>query len=70
MIFANAIFINRLENVFESLFYTPKNAQLVTNLQQTCSNVVPTTCQQGVFALLVLNLLRSCQWLVDNLLQG
>jgi hypothetical protein len=33
--------------------YTCKNAQVVTNLQQTCSNAVPTTCQQDVFALLV-----------------
>jgi arsenate reductase-like glutaredoxin family protein len=50
--------------------YTSKNAQVVTNLQQTCSNAVPTTCQQDVFALLVPSLLTSCQWLVDNLLQG
>jgi hypothetical protein len=50
--------------------YTRKNAQVVTNLQQTCSNAVPTTCQQGVFALLVPSLLTSCQRLVDNLLQG
>jgi hypothetical protein len=28
--------------------YTRKNAQVVTNLQQTCSNAVPTTCQQDV----------------------
>jgi hypothetical protein len=38
------------------------------DLQQTCSNAVPTTCQQDVFALLVPSLLTSCQWLVDNLL--
>jgi hypothetical protein len=38
------------------------------DLQQTCSNAVPTTCQQNVFALLVPSLLTSCQWLVDNLL--
>ena len=50
--------------------YTRKNAQVVTNLQQTCSNAVPTTCQQDVFALLVPSLLTSCQRLVDNLLQG
>jgi hypothetical protein len=30
-----------------------KNSQVVTNLQQTCSNAVPTTYQQDVFALLV-----------------
>jgi hypothetical protein len=40
------------------------------DVQQTCSNAVPTTCQQNVFALLVPSLLTSCQWLVDNLLQG
>jgi hypothetical protein len=50
--------------------YTRKNAQVVTNLQQTCSNAVPTTCQQDVFALLVPSLLTSCQRLVDNLLHG
>jgi hypothetical protein len=51
--------------------YTRKKfAQVVTNLQQTCSNVVPTTCQQDVFALLVPSLWTSCQRLVDNLLQG
>jgi hypothetical protein len=49
---------------------TTRNAQVVTNLQQTCSNAVPTTCQQDVFAVLVPSLLTSCQWLVDNLLQG
>jgi hypothetical protein len=49
--------------------YTRKNAQVVTNLQQTCSNAVPTTCQQDVFALLVPSLLISCQPFVDNLLQ-
>jgi hypothetical protein len=49
--------------------YTSKNAQVVTTLQQTCSNVVPTTCQQDVFTLLVPSLFTSCQRLVDNLLQ-
>jgi hypothetical protein len=39
--------------------YTYKYAQVVTNLQQTCSNAVPTTCQQDVFALLVPSLLNS-----------
>jgi hypothetical protein len=50
--------------------YTRKNAQVVTNLQQTCSNVVPTTSQQDMLALLVPSLLTSCERLVDNLLQG
>jgi hypothetical protein len=49
---------------------TTRNAQVVTNLQQTCSNAVPTTCQQDVFALLVPSLLTSCERLVHNLLQG
>jgi hypothetical protein len=49
---------------------TRKNAQVVTNLQQTCSNAVPTTRQLDVFALLVPSLLTSCQRLVNNLLQG
>ena len=40
--------------------------QMVTNLQQTCSNTVPTACQQDVFALLVPSLLTSCQRLVDK----
>ena len=53
----------------KQLGYVRKNAQVVTNLQQTCSNAVPTTCQQDVFALLVPSLLTSCQRLVDNLLQ-
>ena len=46
------------------LIYTRKNAQVVTNLQQTCSNAVPTTCQQDVFARLVPSLFTSCQRLV------
>jgi hypothetical protein len=28
--------------------YTRKNAQVVTNLQRTCSNAVPTACQQDM----------------------
>jgi hypothetical protein len=35
------------------------HAQNVTNLQQTCSNAVSTTCEQDVFALLVPSLLTS-----------
>ena len=41
------------------------NAQVVTNLQQTCSNVVPTTCQQDVFTLLVPSLLTTCYKVVE-----
>ena len=44
--------------------YTRKNAQVVTNLQQTCSNAVLTTCHHDVFALLVTacsdNLVATC----------
>jgi hypothetical protein len=57
-----------ISNVIVPPSYTRKNAQVVTNLQQTCSNAVPTTCQQDVFALLVPSLLTSCQLLVNNLL--
>ena len=42
-----------------------KNAQVVTNLQQICSNAVPTTCQQDVFALLVPSLLTTCYKVVE-----
>jgi hypothetical protein len=45
--------------------YLRKNAQVVTNLQQTCSNAVPTTCQQDVFALLVPSLLTTCYKVVE-----
>jgi hypothetical protein len=55
---------------WDACVYTRKNAQVVTNLQQTCSNAVLTTCQQDVFALLVPSLLTSCQRLVDKWLQG
>jgi hypothetical protein len=48
-----------------SRVYTRKNAQVVTNLQQTCSNAVPTTCQQDVFALLVPSLLATCYKVVE-----
>jgi hypothetical protein len=45
--------------------YARANAQVVTNLQQTCSNAVPTTCQQDVFALLVPSLLTTCYKVVE-----
>jgi hypothetical protein len=44
-----------------ALHHTRKNVEVVTNLQQTCSNVVPTTCQQDVFALLVAKLPTACR---------
>ena len=37
-----------------------KNAQLVTNLQKTCSKSAATTCWQDVLALVVPSLLTSC----------
>jgi hypothetical protein len=40
-------------------------AQVVTNRQQTCSNAVPTTCQQDVFALLVPSLWTTCYKVVE-----
>ena len=49
----------------KSSMYTRENAQVVTNLQQTCSNAVPTTCQQDVFALLVPSLLATCYKVVE-----
>jgi hypothetical protein len=46
-------------------YYTRKNAKVVTNLQQTCSNAILTTCQQDVFALLVPSLLTTCYKVVE-----
>jgi hypothetical protein len=40
--------------------YTRRNTQVVTNLQQTCSIAVPTTCQQDVLAQLVDKLSTAC----------
>jgi hypothetical protein len=52
--------------------YTRKNAQVVTNLQQTCSNAFPTTCLQDDFALLVPSCCNkfgtSCEQLVIRLM--
>jgi hypothetical protein len=49
--------------------YTRKKAQVVTNLQQTCSNAVPTTCEQGCVrtscSQLVNGLLTTCYKVVD-----
>ena len=45
--------------------YTRENAQVVTHLQQTCNNAVPTTCEPDVFALLVPNLLTTCYKVVE-----
>jgi hypothetical protein len=74
---SNLIKLQHCYNLLTSLLqaccehiFTRKNAQVVTNLQQTCSNAVPTACQQDVFALLVPSLLTSGQQLVDNLPQG
>ena len=50
--------------------YTRKNAQLVTNLQQTCSKLVGTSLLQYLFALLVPSLLTSCYKPAADLLQA
>jgi hypothetical protein len=55
-------------SIFKAVWTTNvkrKNAQVVTNLQQTCSNTVRTTCQQDVFALLVPSLLTTCYKVVE-----
>ena len=51
-------------------FYTRKNAQLVTNLQQTCSKLVGTNLLQDLFALLVPSLLTSSYKSATDLLQA
>ena len=50
--------------------YTRKNAQLVTNLQQTCSTLDGTSLLQDLFALLVPSLLTSCYKPAADLLQA
>jgi hypothetical protein len=61
------------KHLFSSiLLYTRKNAQVATNLQQTCSTMlfqqlVNRMCSH---VLLAPSLLTSCPRLVDNLLQG
>jgi hypothetical protein len=58
--------------------YMRKNAQVVTNLQQTCSKSAPTTCQQDVFALpitaccdgLVATCWQTCSNLLTDMYQG
>jgi hypothetical protein len=50
--------------------YTRKNAQVVTNVQQTCGNAVSTTCQEYVFALLVDKLSTACWQLATRLLSS
>jgi hypothetical protein len=44
-------------------YHTRKSCK---NLQQTCSNAVPTTCQQDVFALLVPSSLTTCYKAVEH----
>jgi hypothetical protein len=60
-VFLGWIFIHHGQNKR----YTHKSAQVVTNLQQTYSNAVPTICQQDVFALLVAT---ACWQLATRLL--
>ena len=50
--------------------YTRKNAQLVTNLQQTCSKLVGTSLLQDLSALLLPSLLTSCYKSAADLLQA
>ena len=54
--------------------YTRKNAQLVTNLHQTCSKSVATTCWQDVLALVVpsllTRLLQACSRLATSLMNS
>ena len=50
--------------------YTRKNAQLVTNLQQTCSKLVGISLLQDLFALFVPSLLTSCYKSAADLLQA
>jgi hypothetical protein len=52
--------------LLSSIAYTRQNAQVVSNLQQTCSNAIPTTYQQDAFVLLVPSLLTSCQQLIST----
>jgi serine/threonine protein kinase len=42
------------------VLYTPKNTQVVKNLQQTCIIAVPTICQQHIFTVLVDKLSMAC----------
>ena len=50
---------------FVGVVFCCKSAQVVTNLQQTCSDAVATTCQQDVFALLVPSLLTTCYEVIE-----
>ena len=50
--------------------YTRKNAQLVTNPQQTCSKLVGISLLQYLFALFVPSLLTSCYKSAADLLQA
>ena len=56
--------------VQSSQSYTRKTAQLVTNLQQTCSKPVGTSLLQDLFALFVPSLLTSCYKSAADLLQA
>jgi hypothetical protein len=51
--YSSELIPENISPIGKNLRYTRKNAQVVTNLQQTCSNAVPTTYQQDVLALLV-----------------
>jgi hypothetical protein len=49
--------LSKATQCLESMYLPFPFHYVVTNLQPTCSNAVPTTCQQDVFALLVPSLM-------------
>jgi hypothetical protein len=51
-------------------FHCFENLTVLHVIQSRCSNAVPTTCQQEVFALLVPRLLASCWQLATRLLSS
>ena len=49
-----------VSGIIMTAYYTRKNTQLVTNLQQTCSKLVGISWLQDLFALLVPSLQQTC----------
>jgi hypothetical protein len=60
------VYCNNKNNNFVSHWYVGNCTRKNANLEQTCSNYVPTNCQQDVFVLLVPSLLTSCQRLLSS----
>ena len=54
----------------KTMVHAKKNAQLVTNLQQTCSKLVRISLLQDLFALVAPSLLTSCYKPAADLLQA